>query len=73
MGAKQLTTDPNEHRSMQARGYHDMGIAGYVESSQAAGTQPLYRMAKSDGSAHFYTASATEHAQFAAQGGEMRG
>jgi hypothetical protein len=58
---------------MQARGYHDMGTVGYVESSQVAGTQPLYRMVRPDGSAHFYTTSATERAQFVAQGWKDEG
>jgi hypothetical protein len=40
---------------------------GYIASSQAPGTLPLYRLSSPDGSAHLYTASAAEKAQFQGQ------
>ena len=45
---------------MQAHGYRDDGIVGYIASTQAPGTQPLYRLSSPDGSAHLYTTSASE-------------
>jgi hypothetical protein len=63
-----LTIDGNEHTSMQAHGYRDAGIAGYVSSSQAVGTQPLYRLSNANGDAHFFTTSASERQQFLSQG-----
>ena len=32
--------------TMQAHGYRDDGIVGYIATSQAPGTQPLYRLVK---------------------------
>jgi hypothetical protein len=63
-----LTIDGNERGSMQAHGYRDAGIAGYVSSSQASGTQPLYRLSNANGDAHFFTTSAAERQQFLSQG-----
>lgn len=68
-----LTLDANEKARMQTLGYRDEGIVGYVESSATSGTQPLYRMVNHDGSAHFYTTSATEHQQFLTQGWKDEG
>lgn len=68
-----LTQDPNEKTSMQAHGYRDDGIAGYVETSAVSGTQPLYRLVNHDGSAHFYTTSASERQQFLGQGWKDEG
>jgi len=68
-----LTLDPNERSAFQAKGYRDGGIVGYVASSQQAGTQPLYRLVNGDGSAHFFTTSATERTQFQGQGWKDEG
>jgi hypothetical protein len=68
-----LTQAINERSSMQARGYSDNGIVGYIATTQAPGTMPLYRLASSDGSAHFYTSSAPEKAQFQSQGWKDEG
>jgi hypothetical protein len=68
-----LTQVSNERSAMQARGYRDDGIIGYIASSQAPGTQPLYRLSSPDGSAHFYTASASEKSQFQSQGWKDEG
>jgi hypothetical protein len=58
---------------MQAHGYRDDGIIGYIATSQAPGTLPLYRLSSPDGSAHFYTASASEKSQFQSQGWKDEG
>jgi hypothetical protein len=68
-----LTQASNERTAMQAHGYTDNGIAGYIASTQAPGTMPLYRLSNPDGSAHFYTASATEKAQYQSQGWKDEG
>ena len=58
---------------MQTRGYRDDGIVGYIASTQAPGTMPLYRLSSPDGSTHFYTASTTEKSQFQGQGWKDEG
>ena len=68
-----LTQASNERSAMQARGYSDNGIVGYIATSQAPGTQPLYRLSSPDGSAHFYTASTGEKSQFQSQGWKDEG
>ena len=68
-----LTQASNERSAMQAHGYRDDGIVGYIASTQAPGTQPLYRLSSPDGSAHFYTTSASEKSQFQSQGWKDEG
>ena len=68
-----LTQASNERSAMQAHGYRDDGIVGYIASSQVSGTQPLYRLSNPDGSAHFYTTSSTEKSQFQSQGWKDEG
>ncbi len=65
------TTNASEHATVARAGvYKDEGIAGYLASSQVAGTEPLYRLVAQRGSMtdHFYTASAAER-QSAIQSG----
>ncbi len=56
------TTAPDERSRVQQMGYTDEGIAGYVATTQAPGTLPLYRLAKQTryGTEHFYTDNAGE-------------
>jgi hypothetical protein len=68
-----LTQDGNERAAMQAHGYRDNGIIGYIATSQAPGTQPLYQLSSADGSAHLYTTSSSEKAQFQSQGWKDQG
>jgi hypothetical protein len=68
-----LTQASNERSAMQAHGYRDDGIVGYIASSQAPGTQPLYCLSNPDGSEHLYTTSASEKAQFQSQGWKDQG
>ena len=62
-GDNVLTTDANLKSSLQSQGYQDNGVVGYVASTQLAGTQPLYQLSSANGANHFYTTSASEHAQ----------
>ena len=68
-----LTQTSNERSAMQSHGYSDNGIMGYIATSQAPGTQPLYRLSSPDGSAHFYTTSGSEKSQFQSQGWKDEG
>ena len=56
------TTSPEERNRVLQEGYHDEGVAGYVDTTQAPGTLPLYRLAKrtANGAEHFYTDNDTE-------------
>src|SRR5438270_1732047 len=53
------TTSSAEMGKAKGFGYNFEGIAGYVATSQAAGTVPLFRLVKSTNgkNEHFYTAS----------------
>ena len=63
-----LTMNPNELDIMRPHGYRDGGVLGFVASTQLPGTRPLYRLVKRDGSAHFFTTSDRERAQFLRSG-----
>jgi hypothetical protein len=68
-----LTQAGSEQTTVQAHGYTNNGIIGYIATTQAPGTQPLYQLSSSDGSAHFYTTSASEKSQFQSQGWKDQG
>ena len=68
-----LTTDSGDLARLQSAGYHDNGNVGYISSSQVAGTQPLHRLINKDGSAHIFTASASEVTQLQSQGWKEEG
>jgi hypothetical protein len=55
-----LTTDINDIPRMEALGYRDEGVIGFIASEQLPGTQPFYRLVKPDGSGHLFTASPQE-------------
>lgn len=55
-----LTRDTNERSSAMGSGLHDMGIVGYIATSQQPGTQPLYRLYNASAGQHFYTTSESE-------------
>ena len=57
------TTSASERSSLASGGgFHDEGVLGYLARSQAAGTQPLYRLSKLQGNAttRVYTANPSE-------------
>ena len=63
------TTNASE-RSSLGSSYRDEGIAGYLATSQIAGTQPFYRMLRQGNNMndHLYTANASEHQSVLGQG-----
>ena len=56
------TTSSSERASLASGGYHDEGVLGYLATSQVSGTQPLYRLSKSQGtlSTRVYTSNPSE-------------
>jgi hypothetical protein len=68
-GEHVYTTNQSE---ITAAGWTPVGTVGYVASSQQSGTEPLYRILRSNGD-HFYTTSAQERDSVLSQGGKDEG
>ena len=69
------TTSTAEMNKAKTEGYNFEGVAGYVATSQIAGTQALYRLVKSASgkNIHFYTANPSEMQSAQGQGFRLEG
>ena len=62
-GGSFLTRDSNERSSAAAQGMQDLGVVGYIATSQQPGTEPLFRLFNPGAGQHFYTTSQSERLQ----------
>ncbi len=68
-GTHLFTTSYQEYRSVISQnGFHDEGIAGYIDRKQSAGTQPLYHLYRSSNDDHLYTTNESERQSTVASG-----
>ena len=67
------TSVPERDSAISQSQYQDAGIAGYVLSSPAAGTVPLFRLYYTPSGDHLYTTSASEASAAAAAGYKNEG
>lgn len=66
------TTDESERQRAIAAGFSDMGVAGWIATSQLPGTKPMYRLFHSNGQ-HFYTTDENEKNGAVSQGWKDEG
>jgi Purple acid Phosphatase, N-terminal domain/Repeat of unknown function (DUF5648) len=68
-GTHLFTTSYQEYRNVISHnGFHDEGIAGYIDRKQGAGTQPLYHLYRSSNDDHLYTTNPSERESTIASG-----